>query len=41
MPNSNYPNGFPQGVTIKGVPLTVTNPGRVWWLSQRHHACQG
>ncbi len=33
MPNSNYPTGFPQGVTIKGVPLTVTNPGRVWWLS--------
>lgn len=30
---SNYPGGFPQGVTIKGVPLTVTNPGRVFWLS--------
>lgn len=31
--NSNYPNGFPQGVTIKGVPLVVTNPGKVFWVS--------
>lgn len=30
---SNYPNGFPQGVTIKGVPLTVTNPGKVFVVS--------
>lgn len=30
---SNYPNGFPQGVTIKGVPILVTNPGRVFWVS--------
>lgn len=33
MPVSNYPNGFPQGVAIKGVPLTITNPGKVFWLS--------
>lgn len=33
MPISNYPNGFPQGVNIRGVPLTITNPGRVFWLS--------
>ena len=33
MPVSNYPNGFPQGVTIRGVPLTVTNPGRVFVVS--------
>ena len=31
--SSNYPNGFPQGVTIKGVPVVVTNPGRVFWVS--------
>ncbi len=30
---SNFPNGFPQGVTIKGVPILVTNPGKVWWVS--------
>jgi hypothetical protein len=33
MPVSNYPNGFPQGVNIRGVPLTITNPGKVFWLS--------
>lgn len=32
MPASNYPNGFPQGVTIRGVPIAVSNPGKVWWL---------
>ncbi len=30
---SNFPNGFPIGVTIRGVPLTVTNPGQVFWVS--------
>jgi hypothetical protein len=33
MPISSFPNGFTQGVTIRGVPLVVTNPGKVWWLS--------
>lgn len=33
MPASNYSSGFPQGVTIKGVPILVTNPGRVFWVS--------
>lgn len=33
MPSSNYPNGFPFGLTIRNVPLTVTNPGRVFWVS--------
>jgi hypothetical protein len=32
MPLSNFPNGFAQGVTIRGVPLSVVNPGKVWWL---------
>lgn len=32
MPASNYPNGFPQGIVIRGVPLTVSNPGRVFWV---------
>jgi hypothetical protein len=30
---SNYPNGFPQGITIRGIPLTVSNPGAVFWVS--------
>lgn len=29
---SNFPSGFPQGIVIKGVPLTVTNPGAVFWV---------
>lgn len=33
MPNSNFPNGFPNGVTIRGVPLTLTNPGKVLFVS--------
>lgn len=30
---SNYPNGFANGVTIRGVPLLQTNPGQVFWVS--------
>lgn len=30
---SNYPNGFAQGVTIRGIPLTVSNPGKVFWVN--------
>jgi hypothetical protein len=30
---SNYPNGFPTGVMIRGVPLAQTHPGKAFWLS--------
>ena len=30
---SNYPNGFLGGVTIRGVPLTMSNPGKVVWVA--------
>lgn len=33
MPMSNYPNGFPTGVMIRGVPLAQTHPGKAFWLS--------
>lgn len=33
MPASNYPNGFAAGVTIRGVPLVQTHPGKVFWVS--------
>lgn len=33
MPASNFPNGFANGVTIRGVPLLQTNPGQVFWVS--------
>jgi len=30
---SNFPNGFPNGVTVAGVPLQQTNPGKVFWVN--------
>jgi hypothetical protein len=32
-PISNYPNGFPGGITIRGVPITMVNPGLVFWVN--------
>lgn len=32
MPLSNYPNGFAAGVSIRGVPLIQTHPGKVFWV---------
>lgn len=32
MSASNYPAGFADGVTIKGVPLLQTHPGKVFWV---------
>lgn len=29
---SNYPNGFPNGVTIRGVPILNTHSGHVFWV---------
>jgi hypothetical protein len=33
MPISNYPNGFPNGVSIRGIPINQTHPGDVFWVS--------
>jgi hypothetical protein len=33
MPNTNYPAGFPQGITLRGVPLQQAQPGKVFWVS--------
>lgn len=33
MPISNYPNGFANGVSIRGVPLVQTHTGKVFWVS--------
>lgn len=30
---SNFPNGFANGLTVRGLPLTQTHPGRVIWVS--------
>ncbi len=33
MSMSNFPNGFLQGVLIRGVPILQTNPGKFFWVS--------
>jgi hypothetical protein len=33
MPISNYPHGFMDGVTIRGVPINVAHPGKVFWVN--------
>jgi len=30
---NNFPGGFAAGLTIRGMPLSVTHPGKVWWVS--------
>lgn len=32
MPASNFPNGFANGITIRGVPLLTAHPGNVFWV---------
>lgn len=32
MPMSNYPAGFKAGLTVRGMPLLQTHPGRVLWV---------
>lgn len=33
MATSNYPGGFTNGVTIRGVPIDVPHPGTVFWVN--------
>jgi len=33
MPISNYPSGFQNGITIRGVPVTVAHPGQVYFVN--------
>jgi hypothetical protein len=33
MPISNYPNGFANGMTIRGIPLQQSHPGEVFWVN--------
>lgn len=32
MPISNFPGGFTEGISIRGMPLTLTYPGQVFWV---------
>jgi hypothetical protein len=33
MPNSNYPTGFANGLTVRGMPVLTAYPGSVFWVS--------
>lgn len=33
MPSSNYPSGFPNGLTVRGVPIAQSHPGKVFWVN--------
>lgn len=33
MTMANYPSGFKDGVSIRGVPLAISHPGKVFWVS--------
>lgn len=41
MPISNYPNGFANGVSIRGVPLVQTHTGKVFWVSNTTALLEG
>lgn len=30
---SNYPNGFTSGLTVRGMPLSVSHPGEMFWVN--------
>lgn len=33
MPVTSYQNGFPQGLTVRGMPIAIQHPGRIFWVS--------
>lgn len=33
MTMANYPGGFKDGISIRGVPIAMTHPGRIYWVS--------
>jgi hypothetical protein len=41
MPLSNYPAGFKAGITIRGVPLEIAYPGKVFWVNNSGVLSQG
>jgi hypothetical protein len=38
---SNYPNGFPNGLTVRGVPILQTYPGEVFWVNNSSVLAKG
>lgn len=41
MPISQYPNGFANGITIRGIPVTQMHPGQVFWVGNNATALTG
>jgi len=39
--SSNYPNGFAGGLTVRGIPLSVTHPGEVFWVNNSAVLAEG
>ncbi len=33
MPISSYPNGFANGLSVRGMPIVTAHPGRVFWVN--------
>jgi hypothetical protein len=38
---SSFPNGFAQGVSIRGVPVDVPHPGQVFWVNNSSVLAEG
>ena len=38
---SNFPNGFKNGVTIRGLALAVTHPGKIFWVNNSGVIAEG
>ena len=38
---SNYPNGFANGLTVRGLPLSVSHPGEVFWVNSTSVLAKG
>lgn len=38
---SNYPYGFTNGITVRGVPIQVANPGQVFWVNNSSVLTEG
>lgn len=41
MPVSNFPGGFANGITIRGIPLQILHPGRVLWVNNSSVLAEG
>ncbi len=38
---ANYPSGFTTGITIRNVPVSITHPGKVFWVNNSSVLAQG